>query len=131
MKKVFEQYSNYYDKLYSTKDYSAECDYLEKIINQFSDNKNKNLLDLGCGTGGHSIILAKRGWNVTGIDRSDDMINIAKEKRNSVPIDFRVSDIRDFSSEKKFNVAISMFAVVSYLISNEDLLISLNLLKIL
>ena len=56
-------------------------------------------LDLGCGTGTHSIYLAQRGWQVVGIDFSTKAIAVAhaKAKRAGTPIDFRIADVTRLS----------------------------------
>lgn len=84
----------------------------------------KVILNGGCGTGGHAIPLAKRGYEVTGIDLSEEMINIAKEKasKSGVNIDFNVMDLRELRFNKKFDACVLMFAVIDYLTDNKDLL---------
>lgn len=115
-------YADAYTTLYRDKDYAAECDFLESTFRQ-SGVAPREILDLGCGTGGHAIILAQRGYKVTGIDRSPDMLRIARARAQDaeVTIDFHQGDIRSFTSESRFDAVISMFAVMSYLTENDDL----------
>lgn len=124
MKEIFKSYAKYYDIIYADKDYEKECDFLEEIFRNYSKITPKTILDGGCGTGGHAIPLAKRGYEVTGVDLSEEMINIAKEKakENGVNIDFRVMDLRELRLNKKFDVCILMFAVIDYIINTKDLL---------
>lgn len=124
MSKVFGEYSKYYDEFYRTKDYVAECDYVEGLLRKFGRRKRGVLLDLGCGTAGHSVILARRGWKVHAIDRSPTMLKIARRKarEKGARINFHESDIRTFSLGEKADAAIAMFAVVSYLTTSEKLL---------
>jgi len=123
MTEVFQAYGKYYDIIYSDKDYEKECDFLEKIFQKYSKRKPKTILDVGCGTGGHSIILAKRGYRVTGIDPSEVMINLAEEKasKNNVDIDFHIMDVRNFQLNQQFDCCVGMFAVIDYLTSNHHL----------
>lgn len=67
--------------------------------------KGGNVLDLACGTGRFSIPIAKAGLNVTGLDLSETMLNLAKEKskRENLNIDFQIGDIRCFDLDKKFD----------------------------
>lgn len=123
MKKIFEAYGRYYDVIYKDKDYKKECNFLEEIFRTFSKPSPKTILDLGCGTGGHAIPLAKRDFKVTGVDFSEVMINIAKEKakKAGVVADFYKIDLRELKLNKKFDACICMFAVMNYLTDNEDI----------
>ena len=115
-------YSNVYDIIYETKDYEAECDFLEEIFKK--NNKTiKTILDLGCGTGSHLIALAKRGYQVTGVDQSQYMLDCAQEKinQNKVKADLIRGDICSVNLETKFDAIISMFAVMSYQVTNKML----------
>ncbi len=117
-----KEYAGVYDSLYQSKNYKKECDFLEGIFKKQSKSV-KTVLDLGCGTGGHAIILAKRGFKVTGIDQSEDMLNTARSnaKKAGLKIDYRRSSIQDLKLDKKFDVVIAMFAVMGYQTDNEDL----------
>ena len=122
-------YSNkYYDMIYAGKDYEAECNFLENIWQRYSKHKTKSVLDAGCGTGGHSFPLSKRGYNLTGVDSSKRMITIAKEKaeKNGVRIDFDVMDLCNLQINKKFDTGICMFNVIGYLSNNKNLLGALS-----
>src|SRR3972149_442231 len=74
-----KQYAEFYDYLYQDKDYERECDFIEAAFNKYGC-RVKTILDLGCGTGGHALILSRRGYHVVGVDRSREMIGIAKRK---------------------------------------------------
>ena len=117
-----KEYANVYDCLYQGKDYKKECDFLENIFKK-QGKSIKTILDLGCGTGGHAFILAKRGYKVTGIDQSEDMLKTARSnaKKAGLEIDYRRSSIQDLKPDKKFDVVIAMFAVMGYQADNEDL----------
>lgn len=121
---VFESYADYYDPVYSDKDYGAECNFLESIFGRYSNRPVKNVLDLGCGTGGHAFTLVGRGYKVTGVDMSLEMLEIGrrKAKERVIEIEFTEGDIRKIELNRKFDAAISMFAVMSYQITNEDLI---------
>ena len=114
-----EEYANAYDDLYQDKDYEKECDYIEALFKQFN-YKPETILDLGCGTGGHALILARRGYKITGVDRSESMLAIARNKAETegVKIEFIHGDITKVNLNKKFDAVISMFAVMSYHTTN-------------
>lgn len=118
---TFKDYSKYYDLLYRDKDYAGEVEYLHGLIQQYAPGA-KSILNLGCGTGRHDFILAKRGYEITGVDFSKNMLKIAKKKLEelNLKINFYCGDIRKINLKKKFDVVISMFAVMSYQTTNKD-----------
>lgn len=128
MGETFKSYGKYYDIIYSDKDYEKECDFLEEIFRRHSQSMPKSILDGGCGTGSHAIPLAERGYDVTGIDLSEEMITNAKEKSNKsgLHIDFNKMDLRKLKLNKKFDACVCMFAVISYLTDNESLIEALS-----
>ena len=68
-----------YDGLTTDIDYAAILDFLEAILHQ-ADRHPETVLDLACGTGSMSIELSKRGFDVTGVDLSDEMLSEAQNK---------------------------------------------------
>jgi SAM-dependent methyltransferase len=121
--KVFRQYSTYYDQLYKTKDYVSEAAFVQKIIKKESSG-TKTLISIGCGTCNHDIILAKNGYSITGIDQSQSMLDIAKEKirKNNLmrKISLFKSDVRQLPKIREHDAAIAMFNVWGYLTDNND-----------
>lgn len=126
--RAFERYAEYYDLIYQDKDYEKECDFVEEIFHKFSLSPAKTILDGGCGTGGHAMPLANRGYQVIGIDSSAIMLEHAKRKaiQSNLSIDFRVGDLREFNLPQKFDAAICMFAVMDYITETEDLIRALK-----
>ena len=116
------QYASFYDALYSTKDYETECDLIEEVARRYGDGTIGTILDLGCGTGGHSILLSQRGYKVTGVDRSEHMLSGARLKAGSASLpEFIRGDVRDLDLGRTFDVLLMMFAVLGYQTSDEDL----------
>lgn len=118
---VFGNYSNYYDLLYKDKDYPAEINFIDSLLKQYRIGDVKTILDVGCGTGGHALLLAEKGYIVTGVDISENMLSIAKDKskKMKVDVDFFQADACDFNLNNKFDAIISMFAVMGYQTTNE------------
>ena len=85
----------------------GECDFIEREIGH---DKAVRILDIGCGTGRHSIELAKRGYEIVGIDLSESLLNRAKEKASekNVQIDFRKHDARKLNFEREFDLVIML-----------------------
>jgi len=123
MNETFLSYGKYYDIIYSDKDYEKECDFLEEIVRKYSQCMPKTILDVGCGTGGHVISLAKRGYTLTGLDVSEMMIRIAREKvtKKNVSVNFYVMDVRKLELNERFDACISMFSTMDYITKNEDI----------
>ncbi|HEX7193185.1 MAG TPA: class I SAM-dependent methyltransferase [Thermoanaerobaculia bacterium] len=117
-------YASSYDELYREKDYLLECDVVTEAFRRYGAAPVVSILDLGCGTGGHAIELALRGYSVTGVDKSPDMLSRAETKAAAagVSVAWSCADVRDFQLEKRFESAISMFSVFGYLTANADLL---------
>lgn len=120
---VFGGYAGFYDTLYADKDYAAEVEFLSEVFGRFGVPSSASVLDLGCGTGTHDLLLAGRGHHVVGIDRAPEMIALAEDKVRdaAVDVEFRVGDVRTVDVGRRFDAVISMFAVVSYQCSNDDL----------
>ncbi|MDY0327537.1 MAG: class I SAM-dependent methyltransferase, partial [Arcobacteraceae bacterium] len=71
MNQFGDLYSQYYDLLYSDKDYIGEVEYVDSLI-KANSNKVETLLDMGCGTGKHAELFCDKGYKVHGIDLSVD-----------------------------------------------------------
>ncbi|MDH3973173.1 MAG: class I SAM-dependent methyltransferase [Deltaproteobacteria bacterium] len=121
--KVFGNgYAGFYDTLYAQKDYVAECDYLERLFEKYSGTPVSSVLDIGCGTGGHTVVLARRGYECAGVDLSPGMLDRAREKAEEAgaAVEFIEGDLRDFDLARRFGTVIAMFAVMGYQTTNED-----------
>ena len=73
-------YSKYYDKIYSSKNYILETNFIIKLIKKFSLAKNPLILELGTGTGRHAIELVNRKYQIEGLEKSRAMIKSFKKK---------------------------------------------------
>lgn len=115
-------YASNYDFMYAEKDYQAECDMLESLFAQHAAGKVNSILDLGCGTGNHAHPLAARGYQVTGVDRSAEMLDKARAKLgNQHGPQFVQGEIQELDLDHRFDVVLMMFAVMGYLASDRDL----------
>ena len=116
-------YSQYYDLLYSDKDYKGEVKYIDGLIKEYVPHA-KTLLDMGCGTGKHAQMLCDSGYLVHGVDLSEDMLKIAEKRVDGREgkLSFSYSDVKDLQLDKKFDVITSLFHVMSYQAGNEDVL---------
>ncbi len=111
MKLLYKKFAKYYDLIYKDKKYNKETKFILGLIKK-NKIKGKNLLEIGCGTGGHAIILKKEGFNIVGIDLSKEMLDVAKKKTKSIK--FIQGDMRNFNLKKKFDIILCLFSVIRY-----------------
>ncbi|MBU1705981.1 MAG: class I SAM-dependent methyltransferase [Bacteroidota bacterium] len=102
---LFENYGMKYDDENFAQGTIGECDFIEKEIEY---NKKTKILDIGCGTGRHSIELTKRGYTIVGIDLSESLLRRAKEKASeqNLQIDFQKHDARNLPFLHEFDLVI-------------------------
>ena len=121
---VFQDYAYYYNAFYQDKDYKSEAKQIDYLLNKYKEKDIKTIINYGCGTGKHDIELCNLGYQCSGIDMSSMMIDIAKENASMMQkqIGFEVSDIRYYEPNHKYDAVISLFHVMSYQNSNEDIM---------
>lgn len=92
----------------------AEIDYILNIC----QSDSKNFLDVGCGLGRHSIELAKRGYEVTGIDYAQELITKAQTKNSDVT--FINGDFRTLDLKTQFDVVICLYDIIGSFSNEKD-----------
>jgi 2-polyprenyl-3-methyl-5-hydroxy-6-metoxy-1,4-benzoquinol methylase len=104
---LFENYAKKYDEESFAQGTIGECDFIEKEIDF---NKSLKIIDIGCGTGRHSIELTSRGYSVTGIDLSESQLKRAKEKARAqnLQIDFQKHDARQLPFKNEYDLALML-----------------------
>jgi len=104
---LFENYGNKYDNESFTQGTIGECDFIEQEIGY---NRRLKILDIGCGTGRHSIELTKRGYSVLGVDLSESQLKKAREKALAANLDisFQKHDARALPFKQSYDVAIML-----------------------
>jgi SAM-dependent methyltransferase len=117
-----------YDLVYRRKAYEAECDLIEQEIEAHGRRPTRSILDLGCGTGGHALVLAGRGYDVVGIEASRAMLARARQKASSAAQqpELYLADIKELQLGRRFDAALMMFAVLGYQLRNADVLAALR-----
>lgn len=121
---LFADYAHYYDLLYRDKDYAAEADYVAGLITKYH-SAAESILELGSGTGIHASLLAEKGFTVHGIERSQEMLArsqtlVEKPSARQKRLSFSLGDIRKIRLDKRFDVVIALFHVMSYQTTNKD-----------
>jgi len=119
----FNAYSQYYDLLYQDKDYAAESRYILGLLEKYTPNPFKSLLELGCGSGNHARYFCQKDLQVTGIEQSEAMVALAKTKGidGFNPV---VGDMRTFKLNQQYDAAVALFHVISYVNDNDALISS-------
>ncbi|AFY34232.1 class I SAM-dependent methyltransferase [Calothrix sp. PCC 7507] len=123
---IFGTYARYYNLLYRDKDYAGEVQFVDGLLQNHAPT-TKSILELGCGTGNHALLLARAGYEVHGVDLSAEMLQQASDRLSILPTDtasrlgFSVGDIRTIHLNQQFDAVISLFHVISYQTTNEDL----------
>jgi SAM-dependent methyltransferase len=131
---VFGNYARYYDLLYQDKDYLGETQFIQNLIQTHAPGAH-SILELGCGTGIHASLLAQQGYQVDGVDISREMLQKAGDRLSNLPVEvssrlnFAHGDIRQLRLNQTFDVILSLFHVISYQISNDDLMAAFTTVK--
>ena len=102
----------YYDRIYHYINFNKQTVFLSHVIKRFNKSKNNKILDVACGTGIHADMLQKRGFDVTGVDISKEMINEAKKKNSNIR--FIQGDMKAFDLNEKFGIIICFFNSILY-----------------
>lgn len=124
--KNFNLYSAYYNTLYKDKDYDSEVNFVTSLLKKYAPSATK-ILELGCGTGAHAHIFAKKGYTLHGIDLSETMLEIAIQKRKNTAhhlqqrLSFSIGNAQNCRVGREFDVVLSLFHVVSYQTTNVEL----------
>jgi ubiquinone/menaquinone biosynthesis C-methylase UbiE len=131
VKEVFRSYARHYDTIYRERDYERECDALESTIARWEGPVVNRILDAGCGTGTHALILAQRGHHVVGVDRSEEMLAVARRKAASGngSVQFVAGDVANLALGRNFDVVTCLFGVISYQLDNEQVMATLRCLR--
>ena len=128
MKNDFYNYgaiSDIYDKINSEIDYSKWADFFEKCFDKFLNCRPELVLDLACGTGSMTLELAKRGYDMIGIDSSSDMLNVALDRKYDMELPrdvlFLLQDMTSFELYGTVGAITCCLDSVNYLVDDGDL----------
>ncbi len=116
---MYNDFAEVYDKLQDA-DYEKFADYYEKIFQRYG-KAPKLVLDLACGTGNITIPMAKRGYDMIGIDLSCEMLNIAREKAydEEQSILFLNQDMTEFELYGTVDAIVCALDGLNYITDNE------------
>lgn len=120
----YNSFAMVYDKFMDNVPYEEWVDYILSIIDKYYYKKPKLMLDLGCGTGNITELLADKGIDMIGVDNSSDMLFVAKEKarNNNRDILYLLQDMREFELYGTVDCIVSICDSMNYILEEDDLL---------
>ena len=128
MNKKYDNYgaiSSVYDNINSHIDYSAWADFFETCFDKLLPSRPELVLDLACGTGSMTLELAKRGYDMIGIDGSSDMLNIAYDRKYDLDLPhsvlFLLQDMREFELYGTVGAITCCLDSINYLTADGEL----------
>jgi len=118
-KVFFNSYAPNYDSEVFTQNTDSEIEFL---MTELDLSEGASILDIGCGTGRHSIGLASMGFRLTGVDISREMLKVAKSKmeKSGVEVCFVCANALDFVSNTRYDAAICLCEGAMCLLGSED-----------
>jgi SAM-dependent methyltransferase len=119
--------SPYYHILYKNRNEEEAQVFMDNITNYLNMPENGTILDLACGKGRHSIYLNKLGYQVTGVDLSENSIAISNESSNET-LQFKTHDMREPMNET-FDAVFNLFTSFGYFDTYEDNIKTLKAIK--
>ena len=119
---MYQEFAYYYDALMKNVDYQEWTNQVERIFNKYG-KKPKTIVDLACGTGGVTNVLASRGYQVTGIDISEDMLFVAREKarKSGLKISYVCQDMAELTLHRPVDAVLCMCDGFNYILDKDRL----------
>ena len=127
--KSYNDFAYIYDSLmHKDVNYEEWADYIENLFDKYGINPSL-VCDLACGTGNITIPLAKRGYDMTGVDISEDMLNAAREKSGGENILYLNQSITKLDLYGTMGAFLCMIDGFNYILSPQSLIDSLRRIK--
>ena len=119
---AYTSFAEVYDMFMDNIPYEDWCGYLTSLLKEYGINDGL-VLDLGCGTGTLTELLAKEGYDMIGVDVSEDMLQEAIEKRaeSGLPILYLLQDMREFELYGTVRTVVSICDSLNYILDYDDL----------
>ena len=120
---IMEAYSGFaevYDLFMDNIPYEEWCQYLIGLLQEHGVTDGL-VADLGCGTGNVTEILSKSGYDMIGIDNSEEMLSIAMEKNKDESVLYLLQDMREFELYGTIKAAVSICDSMNYILEEDEL----------
>ncbi|MGK7394565.1 MAG: SAM-dependent methyltransferase [Candidatus Cyclobacteriaceae bacterium M3_2C_046] len=111
--------SPYYHILYKHRDNQEARDFIDNLVDYLKINPEHQILDLACGKGRHAIYLNQKGYQVSGVDLSEQNISFARQFANEC-LQFDVHDMREVYRVSHFDFILNMFTSFGYFDSKKE-----------
>ena len=127
---AYTDFASVYDELMDNTPYEQWCDNITKVLGEYGINDGL-VLDMGCGTGSLTQLLAARGYDMIGVDYSQEMLNVACRKREESRYDilYLNQDMREFELYGTVRAIVSICDSVNYLLEDEDIVACFKLVN--
>jgi len=127
---AYTDFALVYDTLMDNTPYERWCEIITGILKRYGIEKEL-VLDLGCGTGTLTELLAKEGYDMIGVDFSEEMLNRAMEKReeSGLQILYLLQDMREFELYGTVKAVVSVCDSLNYLLEEEDIIETFRLVN--
>ena len=118
---AYGSFAYVYDIFMDNVDYPAWSKYLIQLLKEYQVEDGL-VLDLGCGTGNMTELLANVGYDMIGVDNSEDMLEIASEKRaeSGLNILYLLQDMREFELYGTVKAVVSICDSINYILEEDD-----------
>ena len=119
---AYTSFARVYDTFMDNIPYEEWCEYLTGLMREYGV-RDGLVLDLGCGTGNMTELLAKAGYDMIGADNAEEMLEIAMEKRDKSGYDilYLLQDMREFELPYEVDAFVSIGDSMNYITTNDDL----------
>jgi ubiquinone/menaquinone biosynthesis C-methylase UbiE len=119
---IYERFAYFYAKGPYPQYSERVAELFPTVLARF-DAKPQTVLDIACGEGTFAVAMAKKGFQVTGVDLSPQMLQFARERaeKENVKVEFLPQDMRSLSFEESFDLVTCWFDSLNYLLELEDL----------
>ncbi len=120
---AYSDFASVYDMFMDNIPYEEWCEYLTMLLKRYNINDGL-VLDLGCGTGTLTSMLAQKGYDMIGVDNSSEMLSVAMEKRDEAGLDilYLLQDMREFELYGTVRAIVSVCDSINYILSPVELL---------
>jgi len=125
---IYREYARLYDIIYHSyleRTVPRIIDFVEHVFKVEAEREVRDVLDIACGTGGPTLELARRGYCVTGLDISEEMIKIASRKAEEHGIgnvEFLVGDMRKLEFIEEFDAVTCFFTSINYVVTDKGIM---------